>query len=1156
MGIRFIYGRAGSGKTRFCLNQITKKINDEKQNRLIMIVPEQYTFQTEKDLLALAGEKALLRAEVLSFKRMAHRVFEDVSGRVHKTMKDEGKSMLIYKILEEKGEDLEYFNKISKKQGFIGIVSKTLTEFKKYNISKEILIEGAEKTEDLELKEKLIDLSELFDDYNEKIKDNFIDSDDELTILAKKLKYSKLYEGAEIWIDEFTTFTPQQMEVIKELASVSDKINITLCMDRNSVNKDEVTDIFNAISTTEKRIVKMMEENNIGYLEPIDINKGTPYRFRDSKELSHIEKHFFSYPFKIYKGVNDSLRLYKANNSYDEIDMVARDIVRLVRDRGYRYRDISVVCRDIDLYEKVASVIFNQYDIPYFLDKKIEVLSNPLVILIMSAFEIYIQNWSYESVFKYLKSGLIKIDRDYVDKLENYVLAHGTKGNRWKSKEVNAGFWDSEDIYENPDELEIKEIMEDIREPLLKFHKEIKGEKTVREICVSIYEFLVDLDVFSTVDLFIEKFTKEGLESKVKEYEQVPSIVMEVLDQAVEVLGKDKITVYDFYKVLNTGFENKEIGVIPVALDQVNIGDIARIKGRDVRALYIIGVNDGVLPSASKDEGILSDLDRDNLKEIGIDLAQTTKSRAFEEQFMVYTALTIASRYMMITYPMADFEGKSLRPSIIIPRLKRVIKNLKEESEIFNYAEENDKFDKVTTKIPTFNELILALRRQCDREDIDSYWDEVYTWFSKEEDYKEKIDLIVDGAYYTNLGDKINKSKIRSLYENEYGNLRFDVSRLEKYAQCPFSYFVKYGLKAKDRKIYEFSSPDLGSFMHEILDKFTKKIKDENISWSDLNKEKCKSIVDHLINTKLNEESNSILNSTKRYKYFTDRFKRVITRSVTVISEQMKRGEFEVFKNEFAFGTSDGLEPIKLDLPSGDRVSLTGRIDRIDKLDMDGETYLRVIDYKSGSKEFDLNELYYGLQMQLLVYLDALIKDSEHFLKTGAVPGAILYFKIDDPIIKSKDDMDIEEVEKEILKKLKMNGLLLKDAKLVRAMDRSMDTVSLIIPAAFKKDGDFSSRGSSVATEEQFDLLRKYVNEKMVELCEDMLSGKIKIEPTKTPKMAYCEYCDYSSICQFDTSIKDNKYKIVLKKSDDDLWNKIDEKVNGKEEILGGDKVD
>ena len=885
----------------------------------------------------------------------------------------------------------------------------------------------------------------------------------------------------------------------------------------------------------------MMQENNISYKEPVYLNNKNIYRFKESNELEHLEKYFFNYPFKIYKGKNKDVRLYKANNNYNEIEWVAQDILRLVRDKGYRYKDIAVVCREIDSYDKITSVIFNEYNIPYFLDKKRDILSNPLVVLIISALEILISNWSYESVFKYVKSGLITLESQFIDKLENYILANGIKGYKWTKNLLE------EDEREfTQEEIEIAEYMEEIRRPIIKLYNKIKGNTTVIKYCTALYEFLLEINAFETMDSWLEKFNRLGMQDKIKEYTQVPSIVMDMLDQAVEVLGDEEVDLKTFSKLLVSGFEEKEIGVIPMSLDQVNIGDIARIKGRDVKALYVVGANDGVLPSANKDEGILSDEDRIELKNLGIELASDTRSRIFEEQFMVYTALTIPSNYLMITYPMADFEGKSLRPSIIIPRLKKILPNMQEESEIWNRNLESDKYYSITAPTPTFNELIEALRREYEKEEIEEHWKEAFKWFEESEEFKDRTNVVFNGLNYTNLVERIPREKIKELYSNENGRLMFSVSRIEKYAQCPFGYYVQYGLKAKDRKVYEFSAPDLGSFMHEILDQFTNKIKKENIHWSELTKDRCSEIVNELVNNKLRNETNSILNSNKKYQYFSERFKKTITKSVTVISEQMRRGEFDVFKNEFDFGDFKDSDPIKLELPSNETVYLKGRVDRIDKVELDGETYIRIVDYKSGSKSFDLNELYYGLQIQLLVYLDAILKSSDKILKTECMPGAILYFKIDNPIIQSKKALSEEEIQTEVLKKLKMDGLLLKDAKVVKAMDNEMETYSLIVPAAFKKDGDFTST-SAVVTKEQFDILRKYVNDKMIEICEEMLSGDIKIEPCKSSKVTYCDYCDYSSICQFDTSLKDNKYKIILKKKKDDLWKSMVDKVKEEE---------
>lgn len=1143
MGIRFIYGRAGSGKSTYCLNSIKNRLNDNNGNTLIYLVPEQYTFQRETMLLKDVGEEGLLRAQVLSFKTMAQKVFDECGGRVHDRMRDVGKSMLIHKILQESEENLQYFNRISKEQGFTDIISETITEFKKYNVTPSVLREGLTKIDDEELKSKLTDLANIFEKFDISISENLVDTDDELTYLANKLNNCSLYDNAEIWIDEFTTFTPQQMEVIKGLAKKCKEVNIALCMDEVSSGDDsEVTDIFNSLKTTELRILNMMRDEHIGYEKPVNLNDNKNNRFKYNHELKHLEKYFFTYPFKSYKQDVNTIRLYKANNSYDEVENVAKEILRFVRDKGYRFRDISVVCRNIDDYEKIATVIFNEYDIPFFLDKKIDILSNPLIVLILSSIEVMIRNWSYESVFKYLKSGLVNIDSNEIDILENYVLANGIKGFKW-TNELSIS-------EEDNDEIDPIKVMIKVREPLIKLHSRIRGNKSVKAICTAIYEFLIELDCFNRIEEWISEFDEYGMQSKVMEYQQVSEIVIDILDQAVDVIGEDLITINEFYKILNAGFQNREIGIIPVALDQVNIGGIGRIKGRNVKVLFIVGVNDGVLPAANKDEGILSDRDRDLLKENGIELSSSTRAKVFEEQYMVYTALTLASDYLMISYPMADFEGKSLRASIVIPRLKRIFPELIEESDLFNLKEKSDKYSKVTAPIPTFNELILALRRNYENEDVEDYWKDVYCWYKDKEEFYNKSGNILEGLKYSNDGEVVAREKLKKLYSIKDGRLLFSVSRLENYAECPFSYFIKYGLKARDRKVYEFSAPDLGSFMHEILDEFTNKVKRERISWSELNSERCRNIVSDLIEKKLIEDGNSILNSSKKYKYFTNRFKRVIAKSVSVLAEQMRKGQFEIFSNEFQFGNLRDGAPIKLELPSGEEVYLTGRIDRIDSLDLHGNTYIRVIDYKSGSKKFDLNELYYGLQIQLLVYLDAILKNSEYILHTQAMPGAILYFKIDDPIIKSKSELQDEEIRKQVLDKLKMNGLLLKDAELVKAMDNDMETYSLVIPATFKKDGDFSSN-SSVITEEQFNILREYVNFKMIELCEDMLSGKIRIEPCKNQRTSYCDYCDYSAICQFDTSIKDNKYKLVLKKDDKEIWNDMIEKVKGGSEDGG-----
>lgn len=1152
MSIRFVYGRSGTGKSKFCIDEIKNNIDKKLDlNKLILLVPEQYTFTTENKILHEIGEHAFFRTEVLSFKKMAHNIFEEYGGRVKEIIKESGRNMLIHRVINENIESLDYFNRMSREQGFNEIISEVISEFKKYNISIDSIRAIDEKINDNELYQKIKELMIIYEAFNLKMHENYIDGDDQLTLLNKKLLESSAYVDSEVWIDEFTSFTPQQLDIIKVLAKRCRRVNITFCIDNKSLNNnsEDITDVFNIIKSTENKILKIMKENNIAYDKPVNLNNAIPYRFKDNLELDHIEKYFFSYPFNEYDKTPERITLYKASNIYDEIERVSKSITSLVREKGYRYRDISVVCRNIDDYEKIISVIFKDYNIPYFLDKKIQLLSNPLIVLISSAFEILLKNWSYESVFKYLKSGLTGIDNSYIDRLENFILEYGVKGYKWTSREIVNEKWFIGNSELTDDKVLIAEIMEEIRYPLMIFHNKINGKHKVKDICSAIYEFLVDVKVFDRINEWIKNFEELGLEDKVKEYSQVESIVIDILDQAVDVIGEERLEYSEFFRILSSGFANEEIGIIPVALDQVNIGDIARIKGRDVKVLYIVGINDGVLPASKKEEGLLSDRDRITLGEVGINLSSTTRNKVFEEQYLLYIALTISSEYLMLSYPMADFEGKSLRPSIVISRIKKIFPNLIEESAIYDLKILENKFGKIIAPIPTFNELIISMRKDFDKEYIEPHWSEVYEWFKNNGEFKDKVKNIFKGLSYSNIGDKVPRNKLRKLYQNDLEKLVFSVSKLEKYAECPFSYFVQYGLKAKNRKVYEFTPPDLGSFVHEMLDSFTNKVREDGILWSDLSNEKCKKIISNLIDKKLMDESNSILNSTKKFKYLAQRFKRVISKSVSVIASQIGKGEFEVFKTEFDFGSYSSGEAITLDLSDNEKVYLQGRIDRIDKLDLDGETYIRIIDYKTGAKKFDLNEIYHGLQMQLLVYLDALIRNSKYILDKQVKPGAILYFKIDDPIIKSKKEMTDEEVEKEVLSALKMKGLVLKDARVVKAMDNDIEGYSLVIPASFKADGSFKAT-SDVVTEEEFRILREYVNRKMIEICEEMLSGDIKIQPTKNSNIAHCEYCDFSSICQFDTEIKDNKYKIIINKSTNDIWNNIKKEIDNSNKLI------
>ncbi|MGK0468142.1 PD-(D/E)XK nuclease family protein, partial [Clostridium sp.] len=702
----------------------------------------------------------------------------------------------------------------------------------------------------------------------------------------------------------------------------------------------------------------------------------------------------------------------------------------------------------------------------------------------------------------------------------------------------------------------LNQTRELVIEPLITLKEKLRGKNTTTKICTALFEFLETINVYKTLEIWIENFKENGDQVEVTEYSKIWNLVMELLDQMVEVIGDENLSLEEFSSVMSMGFSKHKMGLIPPALDGVSISSVDRIKSHDVTALYIIGVNDGVFPKASREEGIFTDGDRVILKEKGIEIANDTKTEAFNEQYLVYATITIPSKYLFISYPIGDYEGKTLRPSIIISRFKALFKELIEENNIVEYAgkdKDNDlltehQMQQVCAKTPTFNGLIFVLRKYLEEGHISDMWVQVYKWYQNHPGFREKTSIMFEGFDYKNEVKMLEKEKVHMLYgEKNY----FSVSRIEKYEECPFAYFVQYGLKAKERESFTFSSPDLGSFMHSVLDNFSKLVDKSNKKWADLEKGWCEENLSTIVETEAaGNSSGYILNSSPRYKYFTERLKRVLKRTIYVIVEQMKNSGFEPFGYEVSFGVQDGdYPPIAVELSTGEKVNLVGRIDRVDKLVSEGEEFYRIIDYKSGNKDFKLSDVYYGLQIQLLTYLDAMLTNENKASKEPIFPAGILYFKIDDPVIKAKNNLDEAELEKAIMKALKMKGLLLSDTKIIREMDRNIEGASLVVPASIKQNGDLGAN-SSVATKAQFETLLCHVKENLINTCEEMLSGDIEIKPYKKKDFTPCSYCKYTSICQFDATLKENTYKIIKDKKDAEIWELLSSNI----ETIGGEK--
>lgn len=1148
MSLRFIYGRAGSGKTYYCLNELKAKIRNSVSHPLILLVPEQFTFQAERNLITVLESGGILKTEVLSFRRLAFRIFNEVGGITYPHIHAAGKSMIVYRILDKMRGSLRVFAKSADRQGFVNTLTSLFTEFKQYNITPENLAESCEDlAEDSPLKDKLLELHAVYAAFEKNLTERYSDSDDDLTLAAEKLNLTDMYDGAEIWIDGFAGFTPQEYKIVAKLLQKAERVNISLCCDRpEGAVGFEGTDVFSAVKRTYRKLIKMSQELGIEVEHPVILSEPL-FRFQSSAELAHLEQNLNAYPYKTYREDTRDISLFSSVNIFSEIEDAARDIVRLCRDEGLRYRDIAVAVRNLTNYEKQIEVIFADYEIPYFIDRKVEISNHPLIRMLLSMLDIFIENWTYEAVFRYLKTGLTGIGQSDIDQLENYILACGIRGSRWTNGQdwtMSPGLIPEErDIEASRRGLEeINRVRAAVSGPLLEFRRHTKGRRKAAEFCSALYDFLCELGVPASIEMMVEHFKNCGQLNLANEASQVWNIVVEVFDQTVEVMGDETFGLERFANILKIGLSEYKLGLIPAALDQVLVGSVERSKSHEVKALYILGTNDGVFPATAAEEGILSDLDREVLNKAGLELASDTRSKTFDEQYLVYRALTTAGNYLRLSWPIADHEGRTLRPSMVIARLRKLFPAITEESNILKPESDQAEMELVSGTASAFRQMVAAFRRKAEGKELRPLWPEVYRWFTGQEDWQLKCESVRAAFQYKNLSLPVSKAKITALYgDPAYSS----VSRLERFSSCPFAYFVQYGLGAKERKIYRLNPPDVGTFMHAVIESFSGEVVRENLTWRNFEREWCDAKVGEIIQEMLEKMQGSGLSASKRYIALTLRLKRVIARSVWLIAEHIRRSSFDPIGYELDFADGGQLPPIIIELESGEKIRLTGRIDRVDAFRTTEGTYLRIIDYKSGAKDFKLSDVYYGLQLQLITYLDALWQKSGLDITPPVLPGGVLYFRIDDPMVREQGKISETEIELAIMKALKMNGLLLADVQLVKAMDNQIDGSSLIIPARINK-GEVLGK-SSAASLEQFRLLRSHVSKLLRKLCSEIMQGTAAIKPYRKKAITSCSYCSFSAVCQFDTAREENTYKTIYERKDEEVWSLLAESSGEKE---------
>ena len=1092
--LKLVYGKSGSGKSTYLYEDIQKHMDKEK---IFLIVPEQSNLKAEQKLFEYLKVNSLLNVQVLTLSRLAVRILEEVGGDDFVTINHSAKAMIIYNILIKEKDKLKFLGKSDKN---VELISNMITELKKHNITIDAL-DNSEIKETL-TRLKIEDVKLIYRKYQEKLQGNFIDENDILSVISPKILDAAFLENSLVYIDDFLGFTPQEYHVFENILKKADDVTVAVSAD-NLVIGEKEKDIFYFNKIFANKILKIASTNTIEeQIVPLKEN----LRLQND-DLKYLENAFSTnIPVKLYDENPENIKLFLANNSYSELEYVANEILRLVKNRNYKYNEIAVISNDLDTYNLEAKVIFDKYHIPIFIDDKKDLSQNLLIKYILAVLDIFAKNWSFESVFNYIKLGMIQnmLDAD-LNLLENYCRKWGIRNYKWFKPFTIEQKNDIQDRLEN--------IRKQIVEPLIHFKEEVSKNKTVEELTKNLYDFILDNNINVILNEKLNKIKNIEISN---EYNTSYQIFTDVLDNMVSIFGTQKMSFDEYKNLLQVGFSGSELGTIPATQDQVVLGDSKRSRNSNIKVCFIVGMNDGIFPTINKFEGFLNDNDRERLQDIGIELAKTSEDAMYESNFEIYNILSMASARLYLSYCSQNKDGKSLRPSILIKKIKRLFPKLQEESDIIkkNYF--------ITNRTATFDDSISVYREFLDGDILTDEWKTVLNYYHALE--KEKFQQILDAREYTNDAEKISKKNIEKLYGKK---LKGSVSKLEQYRTCPFAFHLKYGLKLKEKEEFKIQSLDTGTFMHEVIDTFFSELENQGSSVKDLEDDKLKEIVNKIIDDLLQTSKYYIFSSTSKFKTLTRRLRRVTLESIQYIVYTLKNSNFDLYGHEISFGSAGKYQPITIELEDGKKVQIDGKIDRLDIGKIDDKTYVRIIDYKSRIRDLDMNKLEAGLQIQLVTYLDTVCKQDEF------EPSGILYSGLIDSKFSLKTgrmNLEEDEIKEAIRKNFKMKGVVLADINVVKMMDNHLKggTTSDIIPVGLTASENFDKRYSKILNQEEFNNLQEKVNDIIKEISNEILNGKIDIMPYSYKDETGCTYCDYSSICRFNPNF--NVYNYIEKK--------------------------
>ena len=1118
MSLRFYFGPSGSGKSHRIYEEIMQRAAQEPGRNFLIIVPDQFTMQTQKDLVMRSDRGGILNIDVLSFGRLSHRILEEVGTKEMPVLDDTGKSLVLQKIAADLKEQLPAMGSLLHKQGYIHEVKSAISEFMQYGISTQDmdkLIASAEKRGALAM--KLRDLKTLYRGFQDYIRDHFITTEETLDVLRRSLVKSKILPDSVVVFDGFTGFTPIQNRLIQELMRVCEEtiVTVTIGEEEDPYQMDGEQKLFHLSKKTVADLVKLAAEAEVTRGEDVFV-KGGPNRFTEAPALCYLEQNLFRYQYEPYTEKQCEIRMFEALSPREEVHQTALYIRKLIREEGLTYRDIAVVIGDLEGYASYVETEFGQLEIPCFLDRTRGIVLNPMIEYIKSALQLDIRDFSYDTVFHFLRSGMADISREEIDELENYVIRTGARGYRTYSRlftrkteemQQGSGQEDTERAEETMERLNrIRQQFADTVEILHMAPRAKAGEYVDH-----LYDFLEQNQVQQKLLNYQQQFEQEGDLAKAREYAQIYRLVMDLLDQIYELLGEEEISLQEFADILEAGFGEITVGTIPQNVDRIVVGDMERTRLKQVKVLFFLGVNDGNIPKNASKGGIISDMDREFLIESGTEMAPSPRQQMYIQRLYLYLNMTKPSEQLYLSYAKVNSDGKGIRPSYLIDTVRKLFPQLAVE-----YPQNRSRLEQIEGRQEGARYLAEELREYADGTLREEERQDFYLMYRAYEADPEGRDRLTAAAFRRYKESGLSRIVARALYGRQLEN---SVSRLETYAACACRHFLQYGLSLQEREEFGFEVSDMGNVYHAVLENFAGKLAESGRTWWDFDENFATQAIKEAVEGYAATYGETVLYSSARNEYAITRMSRILTRTVLTLQQHLKQGSFQPDDYELSFRFAEDLDSIHVDLSEEEKMHLQGRIDRIDVSEDAEHVYVKVIDYKSGNKKFDLAALYYGLQLQLVVYMNAAMElESRKHPDKEIVPAALLYYHIDDPTIETPVELTQEQINEEILTKLRMNGVVNSDPAVVERLDRFLQDKSKVIPVEKKKDGSFSAR-SGILSREELQVVSAYVDTKIREIGREILDGKIAANPYEKGNEEACTYCAYKKVCGFDGSI-------------------------------------